>query len=130
MIAVVWQFSVKEGMESAFEELYGASGDWTALSRRSRSYLGSSFLRDAVEPNKYLVIEYWGEMLVYERHQEDFSDEIERLERRRTELLESGGPTGIFHALDVPDRTGPTWSRRTAPPRRPVVSAVRRDEEP
>ena len=41
MIAVMWQFDVKKGREKEFEKLYGADGDWTALNRRTRSYLGS-----------------------------------------------------------------------------------------
>ena len=39
MIAIVWQFEVKSGSESAFEEFYGAGGEWTAMNRHSRSYL-------------------------------------------------------------------------------------------
>ena len=43
MIAVMWQFEVKKGREEEFEKLYGADGDWTALNRRTRSYLGARF---------------------------------------------------------------------------------------
>jgi hypothetical protein len=112
VIAVVWQFDVKPGLESDFEKLYGADGRWTMLGRRSRSYLGSSFLRSLVDQNRYLVLEYWSEMLVYEQHQTDFQDEIARLDRQRRLLVNSGEPIGVFSALDVPDRTGPTWSQR------------------
>ena len=58
MIALVWQFEVKVGRNDEFEALYGADGRWTALSRRSRSFLGSSFMRDLAMSNRYLVIEY------------------------------------------------------------------------
>src|SRR5512133_476874 len=66
VIAFVWQFKVQPGREAAFEQFFGANGPWQGLSRRSRSFLGSSFLRDAVQPTRYLVAEYWSEMLVYE----------------------------------------------------------------
>ena len=112
MIALVWQFQVKREREREFEDLYGANGPWAALGRRSRSFLGSSFLRDLAQPGRYYLIEYWSEMLVYERHQADFGDEIRQLDRERAELLDGATPLGIFSALDVPDRTGPTWSRR------------------
>ena len=46
MIAIMWQFEVKRGRESDFEELYGIEGEWTAMNRHARSYLGTSFLRD------------------------------------------------------------------------------------
>jgi hypothetical protein len=29
MIAIMWQFDVKDGRETEFEELYGADGEWT-----------------------------------------------------------------------------------------------------
>ncbi len=114
VIAVVWQFKVQPGSEARFERFLGANGPWQALSRRSRSFLGSSFLRDAVHPTRYLVVEYWSEMLVYEKHQADYSDEVRELERERGELVEEMSTLGIFTALDVPDRSGPTWSRRSA----------------
>ena len=57
MIAIVWQFEVKSGNESAFEEFYGAGGEWTSVNRHSRSYLGSSFLRDQARTSRYLLTE-------------------------------------------------------------------------
>jgi quinol monooxygenase YgiN len=113
VIALVWQFEVKSGRNDEFEALYGADGPWTALSRRSRSFLGSSFMRDLALSNRYLVIEYWSEMVVYERHHADFEDEVQQLEQQRQALLKQSVPLGLFNALDVPDRSGTTWSQRS-----------------
>lgn len=113
MIALVWQFDVKPGKNSEFEAFYGADGPWTALSRRSRSYLGSSFLRDIAMPQRYLVVEYWSEMVVYEKHHADYQDEMKALETHRESLVEGAQPLGLFNALDVPSRSGPTWSQRS-----------------
>src|SRR5207302_11375650 len=104
MIAIVWQFDVKPGREADFERFYGADGDWTAVNRHSRSYLGSSFLRDQSRTSRYLVIEYWSEMLVYEEHKVYRRDEIATLDVRRNELVAKVEPLGVFTALDVPDR--------------------------
>jgi len=112
VIAVVWQFDVKPGSQQAFEKFYGADGEWTALGRRSRSFLGSSFLRDQARNTNYLLIEYWSEMVVYERHLRSVADTARQLEGRRDELCQSVVPLGIYTGLDVPDRFGPTWSRR------------------
>jgi quinol monooxygenase YgiN len=113
MIAVMWQFDVRPGREKEVEQLYGADGDWTALSRQTRSYLGSSFLRDQNRSSHYIVIEYWSEMVVYEEHRAYRSDAIDSLEERRTALVKSVEPMGVFTALDVPERSGPTWSQRS-----------------
>jgi quinol monooxygenase YgiN len=112
MIAIMWQFDVKDGRETDFEQLYGVEGEWTTLSRHSRSYLGTSFLRDQNLSSRYIVIEYWSEMIVYEQHKAYRSDAITSLEEQRTALVESVTPLGIFSALDVPDRFGPAWSQR------------------
>lgn len=112
MLTVVWQFQVQPGREDDFERLHGADGDWTAISRRSRSFLGSSFLKDLSNSRRYLLLEYWSEMFVYEKHLADFSDDVEELKARRAGLLVETIPLGIFDALDVPERFGPTWSVR------------------
>lgn len=112
MVAIMWQFEVKSGRETEFEEMYGVGGEWTAMNRRTRSYLGSSFLRDQNRSSRYVVIEYWSEMVVSEVHPARRSGAVGDLETRRTTLIESVEPLGVFTALDVPDRTGPTWSQR------------------
>ena len=112
-MAVVWQLTVQDQGDEEFERFYGADGDWTKLSRRSRSFLGSSFLRDLAVPTRYLLIEYWSEMLVYEKHVADFDNEIKDLETQREAFTISVESLGVFSALDVPTRVGPTWSRRS-----------------
>ena len=112
MIAVVWQFQVRAGKQRQFETFYGADGEWSKLARRSRSFLGSSFLRDQASDTSYLLVEYWSEMVVYERHLQSFDNDIRQLEAQRNELCESMLAMGVFSALDVPERKGPTWSRR------------------
>ncbi len=113
MVAVVWQFTVHQNKGAEFEHFYGADGDWTRVSRRSRSFLGSSFLKDLASPTRYLLVEYWSEMVVYEKHVADFEREMHRLEERRQVFTDAVESLGVFTALDVPDRVGPAWSRRT-----------------
>jgi hypothetical protein len=113
VVAVVWQFETLPDRSEDFERFYGADGEWTKLSRRSRSFLGSSFLKDLAAPSRYLLIEYWSEMLVYEKHLADFDNDVKDLETRRDQFVARMEPVGVFTALDVPVRVGPTWSRRT-----------------
>ena len=39
-------------------------------------------------------------------------EDVRSLELHRDELCETITPLGLFTALDIPDRFGPTWSRR------------------
>jgi len=112
MVAIMWQFTVKDGHEPEFEEFFGADGEWTETNRLTRSFLGSSFLRDQNSPSRYIVIEYWSEMLVYEHHRSYRPDALVKLEERRDALVAAVEPMGVFTALDVPERSGPTWSQR------------------
>jgi hypothetical protein len=114
VVAVVWQFQVRKRLSEDFERFYGVDGEWTKLSRRSRSFLGSSFLRDLAAEERYLLVEYWSEMLVYEKHYADFEDEVRRLEVERDRFVQQMDALGVFTALDVPERAGPTWSRRSS----------------
>ena len=114
MIAVVWQVEIHEGKSEEFEQLYGANGEWTKLSRKSRSFLGSSFLRDLASETRYMIVEYWGEMVVYEKHLAEFAPQVKALEEKRLRLVERVHPLGVFSALDVPERSGPTWSQRSS----------------
>jgi hypothetical protein len=113
MIAIVWQFDVKNGRAAEFEQMHGADGEWTTMNRHTRSYIGTSFLRDQNQSSRYLVIEYWSEMLVGERHRAYRPGALAAFEARRAELVASIEPLGVFTALDVPDRAGPAWSRRS-----------------
>jgi heme-degrading monooxygenase HmoA len=112
MVAIMWQFTVKDGREDDFEQFFGADGEWNATNRLTRSFLGTSFLRDQNNQQRYIVIEYWSEMVVYEQHRAYRSDSLDKVEERRDMLVDAAEPMGVFTALDVPDRTGPTWSQR------------------
>jgi hypothetical protein len=113
VVAVVWNFEIVPEKAEEFERFYGADGEWTKLSRKSRSFLGSSFLMDLARPDRYMLVEYWSEMVVYEKHLADFDDEVQHLEEQRQQFVIRMEAMGVFSALDVPDRMGPTWSRRS-----------------
>jgi hypothetical protein len=113
VVAIVWQFTIQENAGDEFERFYGADGEWTKLSRKSRSFLGSSFLKDLAAPERYLLVEYWSEMFVYEKHVADFARELEVLDEHRRVFVNRVESLGVFTALDVPDRVGPAWSRRS-----------------
>ena len=113
MIAVVWQFDVLPGKNEEFERLYGADGPWTALSRRSRSFLGSSFLRDLAQPSRYMVVEYWSEMVVYQRHHADFEDEVCSWSSSVRRCSNSRFRLDCSTRSTCRIASGPTWSQRS-----------------
>ena len=97
MIAIMWQFDVKDGRETEFEQFYGVDGKWTALNRHTRSYLGTSFLRDQNRSSRYIVIEYWSEMIVYEQHRESGAEAIVVPGRTAFDACRLGRAAGSLH---------------------------------
>jgi hypothetical protein len=51
--------------------------------------------------------------VVYEKHLADCTEQVKALEAQRALLVDRMEKVGVFTALDVPDRVGPTWSRRS-----------------
>jgi len=51
-------------------------------------------------------------MLVYEHHRASRSAKMDAIQAQRAQLVDAMEPLGIYAALDVPDRWGPTWSQR------------------
>ena len=58
MFTVIWEYEIQPGSESAFEALYGPGGEWVALFREYRGYLGTELLRDE-RPRHYLTLDRW-----------------------------------------------------------------------
>ncbi len=57
MIALVFRYEVRDA--AAFEDVYGADGEWAAFFRQSAGYIGTELLHDVDEPERYLVIDRW-----------------------------------------------------------------------
>ncbi|HEY5972566.1 MAG TPA: antibiotic biosynthesis monooxygenase family protein [Pseudoxanthomonas sp.] len=58
MFTVIWEYEIRPGSEAAFEALYGMKGEWVALFREYRGYLGTELLRDE-RPHHYLTLDRW-----------------------------------------------------------------------
>lgn len=59
MIEVIYEFVVKEQTRGQFELLYGPGGAWGRLFGQSPGFRGTTLLRDANNPLRYLVIDLW-----------------------------------------------------------------------
>jgi hypothetical protein len=59
MIEIVSEFLVKEATQGQFELAYGRGGAWSNLFARSLGFRGTTLLRDAKNPRRYLAIDLW-----------------------------------------------------------------------
>jgi heme-degrading monooxygenase HmoA len=57
VIAHVFSYEVRDG--EAFEQAYGAEGEWAQFFRLGAGYIGTELLRDVEIPSRYLVVDRW-----------------------------------------------------------------------
>ena len=96
MVQIVWEFVVKPDEVRNFERVYGPEGDWARLFATFPGYLGTSLLRDSLNPRRFLTIDRWESM----RHRSDMlnatRDEYARLDAQCGEWTESEREIGTF----------------------------------
>jgi len=59
MFVILWEFEVKPGSEPAFENAYGAQGDWVRLFQRDPRYRMTYLLKDTSRPRIYFTMDLW-----------------------------------------------------------------------
>jgi heme-degrading monooxygenase HmoA len=57
VIALVFSYEVRD--PEAFEQAFGADGDWAQFFRLGAGYIGTELLRDVEIPSRYLIIDRW-----------------------------------------------------------------------
>jgi heme-degrading monooxygenase HmoA len=70
MFLALWEFEVKHGCEQRFQSVYGADGEWARLFRTDPNFLETRLLRDAVQANKFVTLDFWESRSAYESFKE------------------------------------------------------------
>ena len=96
MIQFVWEFIARGDKIAEFEKHYSAAGSWATLFRDSPGYLGTTLLRDAQTPRRYLTIDRWESMESHHAMRERFAEQYGALDRECEVLTEIERQIGIF----------------------------------
>ncbi|HEY7825621.1 MAG TPA: antibiotic biosynthesis monooxygenase [Candidatus Acidoferrales bacterium] len=96
MIQIVWEFVASPGQTLEFERCYAPDGRWAELFRRAPGYRGTSLLRDAEEPRRYLTIDRWETAAAHQSMRERLAQEYAALDRACEPLTESERRIGVF----------------------------------
>ncbi len=70
MFLALWEFEVKSGCEERFRSVYGAEGEWARLFRTDPNFLETRLLRDPVQANKFVTLDFWESRSAYESFKE------------------------------------------------------------
>lgn len=93
---VIWEFTVCEGQESAFQQTYGPDGEWARLFRGDSSYIGTELMRDWKEKRKYLTLDYWISQEAYEVFRKRYVAAYEAIDTRCEAMTESEREIGRY----------------------------------
>jgi heme-degrading monooxygenase HmoA len=96
MIAVVWEFVVREESIATFRRVYGPAGDWFALFRQYPGYEGTTLLQDGATPTRFLTIDRWKDSEDFRRMKDESRQEYARLDTECEALTVSERELGVF----------------------------------
>lgn len=99
MHVAIWEFTVREGAETAFEQLYGPEGAWVALFRGAEGYVGTELLRAADAPRRYVTIDRWISADAYAAFRQRHAAAYRELDAAGEALTESERLVGEFLQL-------------------------------
>jgi len=100
MHVIVWEFTVRQEHRAAFEQAYGAEGDWARLFRTAPGYLGTELLCDSAVPDRYLTIDRWRTRGDFDAFKQASGPTYEALDEAFEDLTISEVKIGTF---DVPN---------------------------
>lgn len=92
----IWEFVARSGKSAEFERCYSPDGLWAQLFRRAPGYEGTSLLRDARHPLRYLTIDRWTTVAAQQGMRANFAAEYEALDTACGDLTESERAIGVF----------------------------------
>jgi heme-degrading monooxygenase HmoA len=95
---VFWEYEVRPGQTAAFEDLYGADGEWARLFHQADGYIETLLLRDTDQPTRYLTIDRWHSRATYEAYVRAAGPAYDALDRRGDALIVRERRLGAFGA--------------------------------
>jgi heme-degrading monooxygenase HmoA len=99
VIRVVWEFRVRKGKEAEFESRYSIFGSWARLFARFDGYAGTTLIRDAKDPRRYLVTDVWRDAESLAAFEQAHGAEYDALDKECEALTEAEVELGTFQVL-------------------------------
>ena len=99
MYVIIWEYRVKRGKQSEFEKIYSSNGAWTKLFQKEPGYLGTTFIRDTHDPQRYLTIDRWASKEAYENFLQQRENEYKALDATCQDLTEQESRLGNWNSV-------------------------------
>jgi len=98
MYTVIWEYAVASENSASFETMYGPSGRWVELFRRSDGFIETVLLRDVSVPGRYVTLDRWDTAAAYARFRDDNREEYDRLDVDAASLTAGERRLGSFES--------------------------------
>jgi heme-degrading monooxygenase HmoA len=96
---IIWEFHVRQGHETRFEQVYGPDGEWTQIFKSDAGYLGTELNRDYTNPRRYITLDFWSSRAAYLQFREAKSAEYKAMDDRTEVLAEREVELGSFERI-------------------------------
>jgi hypothetical protein len=80
MFRIVWEFDANPERVREFELVYGSSGDWVDLFRRSSDYVSTELFRSIESTTRFITLDCWRSRSGYESFRKEHAAEYVRLD--------------------------------------------------
>jgi heme-degrading monooxygenase HmoA len=95
---VIWQFQVREEMETRFERIYGARGNWVQLFSQDDAYVRTELVRESNSAS-YLTLDFWTSETAYDAFRKQHREEYRTLDLKCDGMTETEREIGRFVRL-------------------------------
>lgn len=95
-ILVIWEYLVRPEYLQEFISIYSADGEWAQLFCRCPGFLGTELLRAPADNRKFLTIDYWQSLEMYQAMHQLITNDYDRLDHACAALTVSETILGIF----------------------------------
>jgi heme-degrading monooxygenase HmoA len=99
MYVIIWEYRVKRGKQSEFEAIYSSNGAWAKLFKKDAGYLGTTFIRDTNDPQRYITIDRWTSKEAYENFLTQREKEYKALDANCEGLTEQESQLGMWNSV-------------------------------
>jgi hypothetical protein len=92
---VIWQFQVRDGMETRFERVYGLHGEWVQLFARDGAYVTTELVH-GLNSRSYLTLDFWTSETAYDAFRKQHRAEYRNLDLKYEGMTEDEQEIGRF----------------------------------
>ena len=86
MFRIAWEFDANPERVREFELVYGSSGDWVDLFRRSSDYVSTELFRSLESPTRFITLDCWRSRAGYESFRREHAPDYARLDEMCEQL--------------------------------------------